>query len=462
MRITTLCWTALLVLLAAAQMQASEEEVGRQTIRVGILSLGARTAITIIPQNEASASIPGTSAKALCIRSGTKLTVRWRSASEVSCEGVSTAPALRISCPGLLAVADRLYPNTIEVWPDPNGHLTVINEVPLESYVRGVLLAEGTSSMHPEALKALAVAARSYALASLNKHAALGFDVCDTTHCQGYRPYRPNPKVEAAVSATAGEVLLSSDGPIVAAYCTDCGGATANNEDAGFGTSPKPYLRGVRDAPAGKPNYCAASRYQSWRREFDLDDIAKRLALAPSAGLAYITGVSFEDPDQFGRAKTVVIRGYEHAPASTPTSDPASEQKEPPLLVTRSIPAPLFRRIMGETRLPSTAASARVLPGHRLEVTGRGFGHGVGMCLAGADGMARPPHNARYREILAHYYTSAVLTRLAPPAELISTARPSNTKRRTPPPLLPQPRLPRPCVPPSTVFPKRSSETRAR
>lgn len=340
-------------------------------------------------------------------------------------------PAVRISCAGLIAVVDRYYPGIIEVWPDPNGRLMVINEVPLEQYVRGVLLAEAGNSMHPEALKALAVAARSYGLACLSKHLASGFDVCDTSHCQGYRPYLPNPKIETAVAATSGEVLLYEDRPILAAYCTDCGGATANNEDAGFGTSPRPYLRGVKDAPAAGPNYCAASRHQSWRREFSLDDIAKRLASVPSAALAHLTHVGFEDPDQFGRARTVVLRGCERPPSQTASPDPPPADSQP--LITRSIPSALFRRIIGETRLPSTAATARLLPGGRLEVTGRGFGHGVGMCLAGADGMAKPPHNTSYRTILAHYYGPAVLTHIptdcSSPKLTSAPRRPSRARR---------------------------------
>ncbi|MGQ9698942.1 MAG: SpoIID/LytB domain-containing protein, partial [Armatimonadota bacterium] len=255
---------ALLILLLSSNFFASEKDVGRQTIRVGLVSLGDRSTITIVPQSDALASIPSSSStKPFRVRAGTKLAIRWRSRSEVSWQDRPSAPALRISCSGLIAVADRLYPDAVEVWPDPNGRLAVINEVSLEHYVRGVLLAEAGASMHPEALKALAVAARSYALSGLNKHRDSGFDLCDTTHCQGYRAYRQDRRIEAAVSATCGEVLLYNDLPIPAAYCTDCGGATANNEDAGFGATPKPYLRGVKDASASGPNYCSASRYQS-------------------------------------------------------------------------------------------------------------------------------------------------------------------------------------------------------
>ncbi|HEX8352788.1 MAG TPA: penicillin-binding transpeptidase domain-containing protein, partial [Pyrinomonadaceae bacterium] len=127
--------------------------------------------------------------------------------------------------------------------------------LPLEDYVFGVLAAEGSVETEAEALKALAVAARTYAVGNPRRHARDRFDLCDTTHCQRFAPVRDESArpdfyelARRAVRETAGEVLRDPGGKVAESYFSaSCGGATADVAKL-WGASPAPgHLRGVRD-----------------------------------------------------------------------------------------------------------------------------------------------------------------------------------------------------------------------
>src|SRR5713226_2389442 len=136
----------------------------------------------------------------------------------------------------------------------------VTQELSLEDYVLDVMRAEGATESEPEALKALAIAIRSYALKNLGRHAKDGYDFCTTTHCQrflggGVRSPRvskgsegdqalPDGRASAAVRATEGQVLTDERGqPVDAYFSASCGGETANIA-ALWGTRPSKYLAG--------------------------------------------------------------------------------------------------------------------------------------------------------------------------------------------------------------------------
>src|SRR5439155_7750555 len=103
--------------------------------------------------------------------------------------------------------ANRTYPGALEITVAGRG-LRLANEAPLEDYVRGVMSAETPSTFHPAALKAMAVATRTYAARCSGRHSA-GVDLCDTTHCQVYPGIGRVPKsIDAAVAATTGIYTL--------------------------------------------------------------------------------------------------------------------------------------------------------------------------------------------------------------------------------------------------------------
>jgi stage II sporulation protein D len=138
------------------------------------------------------------------------------------------------------------------------GGLTIVNTLPLERYLRGVVPSEMPQHWAAAAYEAQTVAARSYALASL--HPAATFDLYATNRSQVYGGIRSErPETNLAVGATAGEVLTYDDRVITAYYDSDSGGRTAAIQDVFSGQPPEPYLVAVSDPFDG------ASPHHRWR-----------------------------------------------------------------------------------------------------------------------------------------------------------------------------------------------------
>lgn len=177
----------------------------------------------------------------------------------------------------------RIYPGAVEVLPvrqRSGSGLRLINEAPLEQYLAGVVSAEGSASFQPEALKALSIAARSYAERNRFRHAPDG-ELCDTVHCQVYPGVGHVPeKVARAVADSAGVVALSGGEVIDAVYSADCGGRTRNSEDVWPQRSVIPYLRSVEDRPpSGGPDYCAVYRNHALRLRLTPGQVGRLLGL---------------------------------------------------------------------------------------------------------------------------------------------------------------------------------------
>src|SRR5262249_30046866 len=136
----------------------------------------------------------------------------------------------------------------------------------IEAYLGGVVAAEGSVSFQPEALKALAIAARSYAERNRLRHDPVG-EVCDTVHCQVYPGVgQVGERITRAVADTAGVVGLFNGEVIDAVFSADCGGRTRNNEEVWPSRGPVPYLRSVDDRPAtGGAEYCSICRSHTLR-----------------------------------------------------------------------------------------------------------------------------------------------------------------------------------------------------
>jgi stage II sporulation protein D len=162
---------------------------------------------------------------------------------------------LRLMGPALNRISGGLYRGAIEV-STALGGLSAINVLGLDPYVQGVVPGEMPSSWHPEALKVQAVAARSYALAT-DKPGP--FDQYPDTRSQVYRGMSgEKATTNAAVAATAGQVLTYNGAPAVTYFFSTSGGHTENVENVFLGSSPKPYLRGVDDP------YDGGSPYHRW------------------------------------------------------------------------------------------------------------------------------------------------------------------------------------------------------
>jgi len=153
-------------------------------------------------------------------------------------------------------VDGKTYRGEIHLVLNPRGRINVVNALPLEEYLRGVVPVELSPGHFPEieALKAQAVAARSYALTRMGRHSDDGFDLVDDTRAQVYGGLSVERELtNRAVDETRGVVAMfpNADGrliPIEAMYTANCGGRTENNEEV-FGGTALPYLRGVACSP---------------------------------------------------------------------------------------------------------------------------------------------------------------------------------------------------------------------
>jgi stage II sporulation protein D len=174
---------------------------------------------------------------------------------------------------GLVTVANKgVYRDVIEYRPGLSGGVTAVNRVELENYVRGVVPNESPGSWPIEALKAQAVAARSYALGTGTGNPV--FDHYDTVASQVYGGYSSEQaKTNRAVARTRGEVLRYGGKVIVAYFHSTSGGYTENNENIFAGSTPLPYIRGVPD------RWDKTSPYHHWKLGYSARNLGRALGV---------------------------------------------------------------------------------------------------------------------------------------------------------------------------------------
>ena len=171
---------------------------------------------------------------------------------------------------GILFLENTPYRDGIMLLAKSDGTMTVINYITLEHYVYGVLNSELGYTNPKEALKAQAVAARSFGELNLGKHSADGFDLCTTTHCQVYKGYSGEyPSIIDATDETKGEMIYYNGKPVTAFYFKNSGGYTQNVEDVW--TFSQPYLKSVKD------EYCPS---YPWSTSLSFDTIQTKLVAA--------------------------------------------------------------------------------------------------------------------------------------------------------------------------------------
>lgn len=267
----------------------------------------------------------------------------------------------------------------------------VTQTLSLEDYVAGVLRAEGTVESEAEALKALAITVRTYALKNKGRHVTGGYDFCSTTHCQRFVGRNPtvvngsllDSRIYAAVRATEGQVLLDNQAqPIDAYFGASCGGETANIRDL-WGVTPASYLRGVRD------EYCEAGPHARWTDTVSRADLLRALQTDSRTDVGNrLDQVLVSKRDETGRAEFITLGG-EHR---------------------KNVRGWDFKIIVGR------ALGWNVLKSSRFEVVsfgsnfifrGSGFGHGLGLCQEGAHVMAA--RGASYEKILEKYFPGTVV-----------------------------------------------------
>ena len=251
--------------------------------------------------------------------------------------------------------------------------IDVLNVLDIESYLRGVVPSEMSASWPMEALKAQAVAARSYTLASLDPSGS--YDLCATVDCQVYRGVEAeHPRTDAAVAATAGVVVTYQGLTAKTYYHSDSGGVVASSQEV-WG-APSPYLVALQDVVASTP-------HRSWTSRLDGAALGASLR---SVGLdvGTVQGLRVVRLSESGRVAELEVHGTAG------------------MRVLRGFQLRTLARGWG-------LRSMRFQVQGGLTVRGDGWGHGVGMSQYGARALAVSGHD--YGAILAFYYPTTGLTR---------------------------------------------------
>lgn len=287
---------------------------------------------------------------------------------------------------GMVFINDRWYRGSIELRPDGGG-LTAINHVPLEDYIASVVGAEMGDRFSNEALKAQAVAARTYALYHRNRRLSEIFDLGDSVTWQVYKGMESvTLRSKEAAHLTRGQILAHNSQPIDSVFHSSSGGHTENSEDVW--SEARPYLRAVNDSHV--------SPAMPWQEQIDPDRLER---IFGEVGDVLALEVSQSTPN--GRALQMRLRGTQ---SSKEFSAITFRQR----LELRST---LFEVDAIGPTVPSSAASQRHLPPTVFVLTGQGFGHGIGMSQWGAHGLAM--QGWHYRQILDYYYQNTILGAIA-------------------------------------------------
>jgi len=296
---------------------------------------------------------------------------------------------------------------------DAYGSWTLLEELPLERYLEGVVPHEIGAGSPAAALQAQAVLARTWALANSHRFALDGYHLCSDTQCQVYSdPRQASPSVRQAIRATAGEVLLWNGKPIHAVYHASNGGVSALAEEA-WAMEPLPYVKVLADGePAwiqsiplplqsdqdvqsllkDRAAYGAGHPRFRWNRDYGAGQIAKALAAA-GQGNAAPTGMTVLKRGPSGRVLALQI-----------------DRERGAMPVVLELDA--IRRTL--RRLPSTLFIVEPGGAGTWRFRGGGFGHGVGLSQAGAIDLAG--RGWTVQGILQHYYPGTQLGPFSAPA----------------------------------------------
>jgi len=307
----------------------------------------------------------------------------------------------------------RLYPGQLRLQPNSYGNYTLVNIVPLASYLRGVVPHEIGPNAPLEAVKAQAIIARTYALRNLHRFEADNYEICANTHCQVYWGLsKTNPRSDRAIQETAKQVL-SYDGKLVdALYSSTTGGVTAKFSDIWDG-SQRPYLKSVVDSTKGawnleqrplskEANFRAfinqtqgfnetGTQAFRWERQSDLEALTKDLQ-------KYLKRINHDKAGEVGEIKSMEVVSRSRS-GRILKLEVETDQGIIPLEKTE------VRSAFGPPRstlfyLEPVQNSKGELTGYQF--VGGGFGHGVGLSQIGASHLAKQGWSAT--EILSFYY----------------------------------------------------------
>ncbi|GGA40945.1 SpoIID/LytB domain-containing protein [Okeania sp. KiyG1] len=279
---------------------------------------------------------------------------------------------------GYVWIGDRWYRGRTHIIPSKSG-ITAINYVDIEQYLYSVIGAEMNGNWPQEALKAQAVAARSYALNKRQENSNNFYDLGNDQLWQVYQGIKTeSPGTYAAVDATKGQVLTYNGQIILALFHSSSGGHTENVEDVW--SNPLPYLRAVPDFDQDAPVY-------EWTESFTQAELKQRIS-----GVGNIISMTPQTTTPHNSVITIKVLGDAGVKTLQGTDITAA-------LGLKSTRFTVTPNKDGGQQIPSS-----------FKITGKGFGHAVGMSQWGAYNLARNGYN--YQQILLYYYQGANLARI--------------------------------------------------
>ncbi|MDO4669158.1 MAG: SpoIID/LytB domain-containing protein [Butyricicoccus pullicaecorum] len=395
-----------------------------------------------IGANGFSAAKHVSNTKLTVVPSGSGLTVKDTETGAVLYE--TNVPMLAISPSGDLAWFQKYQYRGDFMYQAANGKVTVVNDVALEDYIKGVVPYEMSPSWHKEALKAQAVCARSYVDGQKGRHKSSGFDVCNTTHCQVYHGIgRATANSNAAVEETRGQYLYEKDKRVVGYFFSSDGGATESAVNVWGGNYA--YLTGKKD-PYEKTESISNG---VWSKTLTAAEIRNKLT-ASGRSIGEIQSVQVTKRTEMGNVNALTITdtsgkavtltkeacrtvlglnsirytvGGQGSLEGTQTNTIAVNDKPVQDGGFHTIQGDGTKAnigsVHGKTALTAagketltvaaqpTVDSDPVVTGKSYTFSGRGWGHHVGMSQYGAKAMAEQGMN--YQQILQFYYTGVTV-----------------------------------------------------
>lgn len=261
----------------------------------------------------------------------------------------------------------RKYKDDFEITA-MNANLRVVNLVDIDNYLAGVVESEGGGKKELAYYEVQAIMSRTYALKYQSKHAAEGFELCDDVHCQAYHSMmRFTPKIDSAVKATTGIIIVDENEKYVDAYFhANCGGQSCLPEY--IWNNPVPYLSTFKDT------FCIYTKQATWTKKIPKGEWSSFL----------VNDYNYPVEDSiFG------LQLYDF-----------TQNDRLAFYVSPTLGIPL-RDIRMKFNLKSTYFSCHS-EGDYVVINGRGFGHGVGLCQEGAMKMAK--YNYTYQQIILFYF----------------------------------------------------------
>ncbi len=320
----------------------------------------------------------------------------------------------------------RTYHGELEIRINDKGNLVVVNVIPAEDYLHGVLPGEMSASFPLEALKAQAIAARTFFLYNFDKvHKNDPFDVCADVHCQVYVGSSSDKKIARAIEETRGLVLMHNDELCTTPFSAVCGGHTEHSNNV-WSDESIPYLQGVFDIKGGSANFDLSTENNARTWIESLPDVFCNVEKNGSPSYANYAKKFFRWQETFTRQELEQsIGNYTGKPFGSLLDLKAKSRGVSGRIVelevigtTATITVSKELRIR-KALSPKTLYSACIvfdkigaadgLP-DSFVIKGAGWGHGVGMCQIGAALMAEKGVNAG--DILRHYFKGTRIKQL--------------------------------------------------